>query len=206
MRTVALGRRLDPPVAPSRCTGHPFVNDAQGSVSLSGVSSVPALDPAATDPLATQATVPPSRCPVDHVALAQAAAAGCPVRHDAAPVHRSRADLVVRKVLRIQERPEGVSAASAYATFQRSMAISATRCTLTYVVFPFVLPMIGFAAGVGPIIGIVIGVLAMTCDVFTIRRFFQVDHRWRWQVSAVALAVIGLLTILLVEDVAHLVT
>jgi len=86
------------------------------------------------------------------------------------------------------------------------MAISATRCTLTYVVFPFVLPMIGFAAGVGPIIGIVIGVLAMTCDVFTIRRFFQVDHRWRWQVSAVALAVIGLLTILLVEDVAHLVT
>lgn len=109
-------------------------------------------------------------------------------------------------MLRIQERPEGVSTASAYATFQRSMMISATRCTLTYVIFPFVLPMIGFAAGVGPIVGVVIGTIAMTCDVFTIRRFFQVDHRWRWQVSAVALAVIGLLSILLVEDIAHLVT
>ncbi|MEO5678887.1 MAG: hypothetical protein ABIS47_04375, partial [Acidimicrobiales bacterium] len=51
---------------------------------------------------------------------------------------RSRADLLVRKVLRIRERPVGVTAASAYGAFQRSMLISAVRCTLTYVVFPFV--------------------------------------------------------------------
>ena len=148
-----------------------------------------------------------SRCPVDHAALAETTAVGsCPVQQDAAPVSRSRADLLVRKVLRIQERPPGVSAASAYATFQRSMLISATRCTLTYVIFPFVLPAIGIVSGVGPILGVIIGVIAMTCDVFTIRRFFQVDHRWRWPVSAIAVCVIGLLTVLLVEDIAHLVT
>ena len=147
------------------------------------------------------------RCPVDHTALAAVdTATGCPVQHDAAPVERSKADQVVRKLLRIQERPPGVSAATAYATFQRSMLISATRCTLTYVIFPFVLPAIGIVSGVGPILGVVIGVVAMCCDVFTIRRFFQVDHRWRWQVSAIALCVIGLLTVLLVEDIAHLVT
>ena len=130
----------------------------------------------------------------------------CPIHHAPGSVRRSRADDIVRAVLRIQERPVGVSDAAAYATFQRSMLISATRCTLTYVIFPFVLPFVGIATGIGPLLGVVIGTIAMTCDVFTIRRFFEVDHRWRWQVSAIALCVIGLLTVLLVEDIAHLVT
>ena len=86
------------------------------------------------------------------------------------------------------------------------MLISAVRCTLTYVIFPFVMPAIGLATGVGPVLGIIIGVVAMTCDVFTIRRFFAVDHRWRWHFSAVALCVIGLLAVLLVQDIVHLLT
>ena len=129
---------------------------------------------------------------------------GCPFAHGGAAVQRSRADLFVRRILRIRERPSG-STAAAYSAFQRSMLISAIRCTLTYVVFPFVMPVVGFAAGVGPVVGIVIGVVAMTCDVFSIRRFFAVDHRWRWHFSAVALIVIGLLTVLLVQDIVHLV-
>lgn len=132
----------------------------------------------------------------------------CPFPHGAQPkvIHRSPADLLVRRLLRIRDRPAGVTAASAYAAFRRSMLISATRCTLTYVVFPFVLPAVGFATGVGPVIGIIIGTLALTCDVFTIRRFFAIDHKWRWHYSAVALGIIGLLLVLLVQDVVHLVT
>jgi hypothetical protein len=122
------------------------------------------------------------------------------------PVRRSRADLVVRRLLRVRDRPAHVSPGSAYSSFQRSMLISAIRCTLTYVVFPFVLPAVGVATGVGPIVGIVIGVVAITCDVFTIRRFFTVDHKGRWHFSAIALAVIGLLAVLLVQDVVHVVT
>ena len=150
-------------------------------------------------------TAPGNQCPVAHVGP-PAEAGRCPYPHDVAAARRSRGDLVVRRILRIRERPPGVSAASAYSAFQRSMLISAIRCTLTYVVFPFVVPAVGFATGVGPIVGIVIGVVAMTCDVFTIRRFFTVDHRWRWHFSAVALSVIGLLSILLVQDIVHLVT
>lgn len=153
--------------------------------------------PAAPDAL-TDAV--PSGCPIQHQAPV---APGCPFDHHPTAVHRSKADLFVRHLLRIRERPAGVSAASAYSTFQRSMLISATRCTLTYVVFPFVLPAIGLATGVGPILGIIIGVVAMVCDVFTIRRFFSVDHKWRWHFSAVALAVICLLAVLLVQDVIH---
>ena len=82
--------------------------------------------------------------------------------------------------------------------------ISALRCTLTYVVFPFVLPAVGFAKGVGPVIGIIIGVAAMVCDVFSIRRFFAVDHRWRWHFTFVVLCVMSLLTVLMVRDVVNL--
>lgn len=144
-------------------------------------------------------------CPVPHVA---SVANGCPFPHDAqaatAPVRRSRADVFVRKLLRVHERPPGVTAASAYSAFQKSMVISGFRCTLTYVVFPFVLPLLGLAAGVGPIVGIVIGTVAIVCDVFTIRRFFAVDHKWRWRFSAIALSVVVLLFILLVEDLTDL--
>ena len=146
-----------------------------------------------------------ARCPVVHTASGTGV---CPFPHgaDAKSVQRSKADLFVRRLLRIRERPAGVSNASAYATFQRSMLISAIRCTLTYVVFPFVMPAVGFATGVGPVVGIVIGVVAMTCDVYTIRRFFAVDHKWRWHFSAVAFAVICLLSVLLVQDIVHLAT
>lgn len=159
-------------------------------------------------------------CPVDRVVASRVAADGvvadgpadgCPfprAERDAPTgvVRRSRADVVVRTMLRIRERPAGASAQAAYSAFQRSMLISAVRCTLTYVVFPFVVPAVGFATGVGPIIGILIGVVAMTCDVFTIRRFFAIDHKWRWHYSAVALCVICLLIVLMVQDVVHLVT
>ncbi len=86
------------------------------------------------------------------------------------------------------------------------MLISATRCTLTYVVFPFVLPAMGIITSVGPLLGLVIGVLALVCDVFSIRRFFAADHRYRWHFTALALCVIGLLMVLLVGDLRELFT
>jgi len=118
---------------------------------------------------------------------------------------RSPADLVVRRLLRIKDRPAGLSAATAYRTFQRSMLISATRCTLTYVVFPFLLPFLHVLKGGAPVIGVVIGTVALVCDTFTIRRFFAIDHKWRWPFSTIVGAIMGLLVVLLVQDVSHIV-
>ncbi|HUP71661.1 MAG TPA: hypothetical protein VM282_01300 [Acidimicrobiales bacterium] len=165
----------------------------------------PAILEAGDDGVAIQTEA--SGCPFDHRALAAVAAESgggvCPFPM-ARVGQRSPADMVVRKLLRIRDRPTGLSENAAYSTFQRSMLISAIRCTLTYVVFPFVLPAAGFATGVGPVVGITIGVVAITCDVFTIRRFFAVDHRWRWHFSAIAVAVICLLLVLMVQDMIHL--
>lgn len=157
-----------------------------------------------TTPLAVDAAAAsPSRCPIDHSARS---VAGCPVHAGAAPGRRSRADLIVWKLFRIHERPAGLTDAAAQQAFSRSMVISGTRCLLTYVIFPFVLPLVGIAKGVGPAIGIAIGSVAIVCDVFTVRRFFAVDHRLRWLVGPICFAVIALLAVLLVQDITHLVT
>lgn len=136
----------------------------------------------------------------------QAPALGCPFAHHAmtADPQRSHADEVVRRVLRVRDRPTGVSSRSAVHAFRRSMVISTVRCTLTYLVFPFVLPALGLVTNTGVMIGLVIGLLAIACDVFTIRRFFSVDHKWRWHFSTVAVCVIALLSVLLVKDIIHL--
>lgn len=154
------------------------------------------------DPNATAAGEP--TCPFPHGMLPTD---GCPVPHGGGtatsgrrPIQRSRADEVVRKVLRIEERPAHITEAAANSAFQKSMLISATRCTLTYVIFPFVLPLIGIAKGVGPIIGLFIGCVAIVCDVFSIRRFFAADHKYRWYFSTIAVCIIGLLFVLLVQD------
>jgi hypothetical protein len=179
-------------------------NEPTGTTAPDGADTDAMVD-TDTDTDVTTTAAAAAGCPFPHH-LAAALPVGCPVRHDGTPIERTKADLVVRKILRIHERPEGVTSAQAYSTFQRSMLISAIRCTLTYVVFPFVLPAVGFATGVGPILGIIIGTVAITCDVYTIRRFFAVDHKYRWHFSAIAFAVICLLATLLVQDVVHLLT
>ena len=120
------------------------------------------------------------------------------------PSSRSGADRVARRVLRIPETVVKGTSRDAEQVFQRSLMISAARCTLTYVVFPFVLPAIGVVTSVGPLLGLVIGLLALVCDVFSIRRFFIAEHRYRWHFTVVAASVMCLLTVLVVEDVVAL--
>jgi hypothetical protein len=114
---------------------------------------------------------------------------------------RPAADVAMRRLLRIPDGPAAPEGAAQRA-FSTSIMVSATRCILTYVVLPFVAPVLGFAAGVGPVIGIPIGVAAIVCNVLTIRRFWAADHRWRWAYTALSLTVISLLVVLMVKDLA----
>jgi hypothetical protein len=77
---------------------------------------------------------------------------------------------------------------------------------LTYLVLPFLAPLLGVAAGVGPVLGIIIGVVAIVFNVISMRRFWRADHRLRWAYTFVAVAIIGLLIVLLVRDVSELLT
>ena len=88
--------------------------------------------------------------------------------------------------------------------FSTSILVSAIRCTLAYVVFPWVLPALGLAGGVGPGIGLAVGLVAIGFNVASIRRFHASDHRWKWQITVLNCCVIVMLSVLAVMDVSDL--
>jgi len=117
---------------------------------------------------------------------------------------RSRADRLVRRILGLPDDAPPATRADAQRAFQTSIAVAAVRCVLMYLVFPFVLPAIGVAKGVGPAIGLVINVLAMVCIVFSMRRFWRSDHPKRWWYGVLGGTVFCFLAVAAVIDVAHL--
>ena len=115
----------------------------------------------------------------------------------------SAPDRFMRTVLRL---PEGqtATAAEARSAFQKSLFISTCRCTLMYIVFPFVLPAVGIARGVGPVIGVIIGMLAIVSITYSIRRFWRANHSKRWHYTIFGLTIIGFLVFLAFKDIASI--
>jgi len=78
------------------------------------------------------------------------------------------------------------------------------RCSLTYVLIPFVFPLVGFGAGVGPVIGIPVGLAAIFANIVSIGRFHRADHRWKRPMISINAAIIVLLVILVTVDFTRL--
>ncbi len=118
------------------------------------------------------------------------------------PWQRGRADRFARWALRVRDPADGQEV---HNIFSASMALSGTRCLLSYIVLPLLTPWLGALPFIGPAIGIPVGVLALVFDVRAMRRFFQTDHRWRWVAAAVYLAVMAMVATLVFRDISHLV-
>lgn len=106
----------------------------------------------------------------------------------------------MRRVLRVQGAGPS-TAREARKALQTSVLVAGIRCLLTYLVLPFVLPFIGLAAGVTPVIGAVIGLIAVACIISSMRRFWRADHRARWGYTAFGAIMIVFLLVLVVRDV-----
>ncbi len=130
--------------------------------------------------------------------MSTSVAESCPY---AAPQSYSTADRFMRKALRV-DHAAPATAGEARTAFQTSVAVAAVRCLLTYIVLPFVLPIIGLAAGVTPIIGAVIGLIAIACIVSSMRRFWRANHRARWGYTAFGAGMIVFLLVLVIRDLA----
>jgi hypothetical protein len=116
----------------------------------------------------------------------------------------TRADVIMRRILRIGNDPGGVTAAEARAAFRTSILVSTVRCLLTYIVLPFIVPAVGFATGVGPAVSILISAIAIYFLVGSMRRFWRVHHAKRWHYTSLALLVGALLIVGSVFDVINL--
>lgn len=129
---------------------------------------------------------------------------GAPVEGASPDPPRPPADRFMRRLLRVDASQPRFDEEQLRSAFSRSMLVSAVRCVLTYLVIPFLGPILGLAAGVGPIIGIPVAVLAIVFNVKSMRRFWRADHRYRWHYTAVSGAVITMLVVLIVLDVVEL--
>lgn len=125
---------------------------------------------------------------------------------DPGVVTLSPADVTMRRLLRIAGDPGAVTSADARAAFRTSILVSTVRCLLTYIVLPFVVPAVGLAAGVGPVISLAISAVAVYFLVSSMRRFWRVHHRKRWQYTTLALIVGMLLMVGSVVDIINLVS
>jgi len=112
----------------------------------------------------------------------------------------------MRRLLRVPEQQAPIDESDTHRIFSASILLSALRCLLSYIVLPIVLPAIGLARGVGPVISIPIGLLALTFDYLGIRRFWLADHHQRWAFSALYAVVGGMVLALLIVDIVHVVS
>jgi hypothetical protein len=117
---------------------------------------------------------------------------------------RSATDRFMRRLLRLP--PDGPRADSGEArkAFQTSLLVATVRCLLMYIVFPFVLPLIGVAKGVGPWIGLAISLTAIVAITISIRRFWRADHSKRWHYTIFGTVVMCFMVVLIVQDVVEI--
>ena len=154
-------------------------------VTAAGRRSPPSVSPGVNRPTVVAVDAPPAR-------LVPPAPA------------RSGADRAMRRLLRLPEDAPGGSLLDAQNAFSRSLVLSATRCLLTYVVIPVLGPVLGLSGGVGPVLGLLLGAVSTVAIVAATRRFFLADHRWRWAYAGIGGAILVLLAVQAVFDVAEL--
>jgi hypothetical protein len=116
----------------------------------------------------------------------------------------SPADRRMRRLLCLPSGAPPATEASARQLVEKSLLISMARCLLTYIVLPFVIPVVGLARGVTPVVGIVVGVVAIVANVASVRRFWRADHRYRWHYTVLASVIVVALSWLIVADLAAL--
>jgi hypothetical protein len=112
----------------------------------------------------------------------------------------SPADRRMRRLLRLPQDAPRATEASARQLVEKSLVISMARCLLTYIVLPFVVPIIGIAGDIAPVVGIVLGGVAIVANVASVRRFWRADHRYRWHYTALAAVIIVAMVWLIAID------
>lgn len=95
----------------------------------------------------------------------------------------------------------GASTDSDARVFSVSLLISGIRCVLSYLVFPFLLPLVGLTGAVGPGLGLAVSAVAIAANGWSVVRFWRADHRLKWLVTVVSLGVIVMMLYLVVGDV-----
>ena len=110
-------------------------------------------------------------------------------------------ETALRRALRVPPGPPKASDDQAHRLFSLSIAISAARCLLSYVVLPILVPLVGPAAGTSPALGIPLAAGALIFDIRAVRRFWLAGHRWRRPITGLYIVVMAMVASLLFADI-----
>lgn len=80
------------------------------------------------------------------------------------------------------------------------LLLSAVRCTIQYVLLPFVLPWIGVTGKVPPWLTLALGALAIAALVRNVRTLWRVRHARRWSYLFLAVVVAATLLVFAAVD------
>lgn len=102
------------------------------------------------------------------------------------------------------QRAEDVDTDHAERTFSLALLFSGVRCIIMYAILPFVLPLIGLAGDFSLYFDIVINLVAISAIIYSLRRFWAIDYKRKWQYLPVALVALVLLVAFIALDVSKL--
>jgi ABC-type iron transport system FetAB permease component len=105
------------------------------------------------------------------------------------------------RIQHAQRSPENPLPAPAHRALTFALLISALRCTIQYVVLPFVLPWIGLAASIPPWLTLVLGGVALASLTRNVNSLWRLHHPQRWSYLALAFIVATALVLFMVMDV-----
>ncbi|MGF1505844.1 MAG: hypothetical protein GYB64_16770, partial [Chloroflexi bacterium] len=86
-------------------------------------------------------------------------------------------------------------------TLGLSLAFSATRCIIQYMVLPFLLPVIGLAGAFAVGITTAINIVAIAALVGSLRRMWRINYKHKWRYFALAAPAFVVLVVFLAMDV-----
>jgi hypothetical protein len=84
--------------------------------------------------------------------------------------------------------------------FGIALFISATRCVLQYLIFPFVLPFFGLVGGTPVWLSLPLCMIAFTSLLLSLRRFWKANHPRRFAYLPLALLMMIVLIIFVLSD------
>ena len=111
----------------------------------------------------------------------------------------------VPKVHHARRAPETPLPAPAQRALTFGLLLSALRCTVQYVLLPFVLPWIGVAASIPPRVTLVLGGLALASLTRNVRSLWRLHHARLWSYLALAFGVAVALVLFMVMDLRNIV-
>jgi hypothetical protein len=97
---------------------------------------------------------------------------------------QTRLDQFVGRVLMVKPQPAVAAPlpdeSDAQRAFNFSLIFTGIQCTLQYIIFPFILPLLGVATSITLPLLIGINILAIVSMIFSLRRFWQINYKHKW--------------------------